>query len=169
MSFLENLPIAWGDSERVRGYREYALGDRMLFGTMEYRLPLLPDLQTRLLGVLSLGATSLAAFTDGAVVWSQGNFPGAERRIGAGFELKNVVRLGNLSVLHGLFGRRSGSVEGFDFSPAMAEAGIEWTPATLDAFLADPNAVVPGTRMVFWGLAPDARRQVIRYLEETTE
>jgi cytochrome c len=71
--------------------------------------------------------------------------------------------------LHGLFGRTSGSVEGFDFSTAMTEAGIEWTPETLDAFLADPGAVVPGTKMVFGGLAPDARRQVIRYLEEATE
>ena len=67
--------------------------------------------------------------------------------------------------LHGLFGRMAGSLDGYDFSPAMVEAEIEWTPATLDEFLADPGGMVPGTRMVFWGLEPEARGQIIRYLQ----
>jgi cytochrome c len=71
--------------------------------------------------------------------------------------------------LHGLVGRQAGIVEGFDFSPAMTEAGIEWTAEALDAFLADPAAMVPGTRMVLWGLDPGARERVIRYLEVATE
>jgi cytochrome c len=71
--------------------------------------------------------------------------------------------------LHGLFGRTSGTVEGFDFSPAMNEANIEWTSEALDAFLADPAGTVPGTTMVFWGLQGDQRRQIIAYLKEATE
>jgi cytochrome c len=68
--------------------------------------------------------------------------------------------------LHAVIGREAGTVDGFDFSPAMAEAGITWTPATLDKFLADPMQTVPGTRMVFWGLEPAAAREhLIRYLE----
>jgi predicted nuclease of predicted toxin-antitoxin system len=39
----------------------------------------------------------------------------------------------------------------------------------LDAFLAEPDAVVPGTKMVFWGLRPDQRHQVIAYLEAASE
>lgn len=70
--------------------------------------------------------------------------------------------------LHGLFGRTSGMVVGFDYSQAMEEAGIVWKPETLDAFLADPSGFVPGTRMVFWGLNPSQRRQIIAYLEEAT-
>jgi cytochrome c len=70
--------------------------------------------------------------------------------------------------LHGLFGRRSGELPGFDYSPAMVEAEIVWDPETLDAFLADPSGLVPGTRMVFWGLHPDQRRQIIAYLKDAT-
>lgn len=67
--------------------------------------------------------------------------------------------------LHGLFGREAGSLDGFNYSAAMREADLVWTPETLDAFLAEPNAVVPGTIMVFWGLRSDDRRRVIAYLE----
>ena len=71
--------------------------------------------------------------------------------------------------LHGLFGRLSGTSEGFAFSEAMTEAGIEWTSESLDTFLADPMGTVPGTAMVFWGLEAAPRREVIAYLKEATE
>jgi cytochrome c len=71
--------------------------------------------------------------------------------------------------LHGLFGRVSGTHEGFDYSEAMQEAAVEWDRETLDAFLAEPDAVVPGTKMVFWGLRPEDRRRVIAYLEAVAE
>jgi cytochrome c len=69
-----------------------------------------------------------------------------------------------------VLGRRAGTLPGFEFSPAMVEAGttrgLTWTWATLDAFLADPGAVVPGTAMGPPGLASaDDRRDVIDYLE----
>jgi cytochrome c len=71
--------------------------------------------------------------------------------------------------LHALFGREAGTLEGFDFSPAMSESGIEWSSDTLDAFLADPQAAVPGTRMVLWGLEEEPRRSLIAYLESLSE
>jgi cytochrome c2 len=72
--------------------------------------------------------------------------------------------------LHGVLGRRAGTVPGFEFSPAMIEAGVAralvWTRTTLDAFLADPERVVPGTTMGMPGLpSADDRRDVIDYLE----
>jgi cytochrome c len=67
--------------------------------------------------------------------------------------------------LHGLFGREAGTLEGFDYSDAMREAGIVWSEETLDAFLEDPRGMVPGTIMVFWGLRADDRRRVIAYLK----
>lgn len=88
------IPITLGDAERVRGYRTFALGDRVLFGTAEYRVPLLSSLQTRLLGLVELGATTLAAFADGGVVWSGSDLDGAVRRLGTGLEVKNALRLG---------------------------------------------------------------------------
>lgn len=67
--------------------------------------------------------------------------------------------------LHGLIGRPAGSVEDFDYSPVLREAEFVWSAETLDAFLADPDAFLPGIRMVFWGLEEEPRRRVIHYLE----
>lgn len=68
--------------------------------------------------------------------------------------------------LAGLIGRESGSVPGFDYSPAMKQSRIVWGPRTLDAYLADPQKVVPGNRMPFAGLQSALdRRDVIAFLE----
>ena len=53
--------------------------------------------------------------------------------------------------LHGLFGREAGSVEGFRYSPAMAESGIVWNEETLKEYLANPRQYIPGNRMVYPG------------------
>ena len=58
----------------------------------------------------------------------------------------------------GLLGRRAGSVQGFDYSPAMRRSGITWNAATLDRFLADPMKAVPGTSMVYAGVADTQQR-----------
>lgn len=65
----------------------------------------------------------------------------------------------------GLFGRRAGSVPGFDYSPAMKRAHIVWNAQTLDRFLASPLRAVPGTSMTYDGV-PDAaeRADLIAYL-----
>lgn len=68
--------------------------------------------------------------------------------------------------LSGLFGRTSGTVAGFAYSPAMQKAKIRWDAKTLDAFLAKPMAVVPGNRMAFTGLSNAAdRANLIAYLK----
>jgi nitrite reductase (NO-forming) len=62
-------------------------------------------------------------------------------------------------------GRPSASVPGFDYSPAMKQAHLTWTPETLDAYLADPQKVVPGNRMPFPGLkSAHDRQDVIAFL-----
>jgi cytochrome c len=72
--------------------------------------------------------------------------------------------------LRGVLGRRAGTLPGFEFSPAMIQAGaargLVWKRETLDAFLADPPGLVPGTTMTLLSLPdPDDRREVIHYLE----
>jgi cytochrome c len=69
----------------------------------------------------------------------------------------------------GLYGRKAGSLPGYDYSPGMRQAGWIWNEATLDRFLADPRGVVPGTKMGFAGI-PDAaeRADLIAYLKEAT-
>ncbi|MEO8485505.1 MAG: c-type cytochrome [Betaproteobacteria bacterium] len=65
----------------------------------------------------------------------------------------------------GLVGRRAGSVEGFAYSDAMKRSGIVWNARTLDHFLANPLAVVPGTSMGYAGVTdPGERADLIAYL-----
>jgi len=76
--------------------------------------------------------------------------------------------------LAGAFGRRAGSLPGFEFSPALIEAGTRrrliWTRRTLDAFLANPERLVPGTTMAMPGLSSlEDRRHVIDYLEQAAK
>jgi cytochrome c len=66
----------------------------------------------------------------------------------------------------GLFGRRAGTVPGFDYSEAMKRSGIVWNANSLDLFLADPLAAVPGTSMGYAGVADRTERaNLIAYLE----
>ena len=67
----------------------------------------------------------------------------------------------------GVFGRVSGTANGYDYSDAMREAAIAWDADALDRFLASPMTVVPGTTMGFAGVA-DARerRDLVAYLAQ---
>ena len=67
----------------------------------------------------------------------------------------------------GLFGRRAGSLAGFNYSAAMEGADVVWTDSTLDRFLANPNAMFPGTTMGYAGI-PNAqeRADLIAWLRE---
>jgi len=71
--------------------------------------------------------------------------------------------------LSGIIDRKSGTGPNFDYSPAMKQANITWTPTTLDAYLADPQKVVPGNRMPFAGLKTEHdRKDVIAFLTAQT-
>ena len=67
----------------------------------------------------------------------------------------------------GLFGRRAGSVAGFEYSEAMKRSRIVWDERTLDRFLAAPPRAIPGTSMGDAGIA-DARERadLIAYLRQ---
>lgn len=58
-------------------------------------------------------------------------------------------------VLNGLFGRKSGSVEGYSYSDANKNSGITWEPAVFAEYIKNPRAKVPGTKMVFAGITND--------------
>jgi nitrite reductase (NO-forming) len=67
--------------------------------------------------------------------------------------------------LAGVIGRKAGSVSGYDYSQAMRQANITWDIGTLDAYLADPQKIVPGNKMPFPGLKTEQeRKDVIAYL-----
>lgn len=69
----------------------------------------------------------------------------------------------------GLFGRRAGSLPGYAFSVAMRESGIIWDSRSLDRFLENPMAAVPGTKMGYAGVKDGAERAaLIAYLEQAS-
>jgi cytochrome c len=67
--------------------------------------------------------------------------------------------------LAGVYGNRAAATPGYSFSPALIAAKLTWNDATLDKFLAGPQAEVPGTKMPYAGL-PDAgqRADLIAFL-----
>ena len=71
--------------------------------------------------------------------------------------------------LEGVIGRTAGTEEGFSYSKPMVEAGqagLVWNDETLFEYLADPKAMVKGTKMVFAGLkSEEDRHAVIAYIE----
>ncbi|WP_263784721.1 BamA/TamA family outer membrane protein [Salinibacter grassmerensis] len=96
------VPFSLGDAERVRGFRQYVLGNRVAFGRAEYRVPVAPSLQTEVLGLVGLGYTTLSAFVDGGMVWRDTDLRGGTRQLGTGVEVKNALRLFGVRIGHAL-------------------------------------------------------------------
>lgn len=70
-----------------------------------------------------------------------------------------VTRMG--PSLAGIFGKPAAQAKGFRYSPALAKAKLRWDRKTLDAFIANPKAVVPGNRMSYPGVSDPAKRAAI--------
>ena len=70
--------------------------------------------------------------------------------------------------LRGIAGRKVAAQPGFAYSPAMRAYAVgqkTWTREALDAFIADPQALVPGNEMGFFGVSDaEERRVLIEYL-----
>ena len=71
--------------------------------------------------------------------------------------------------LWGVFGRKAGSVAGFNYSDGLKASGITWDAPTIDKWITDPHAMVSDTRMSFMGIkdAKD-RTDVVAYLKTVT-
>jgi cytochrome c len=68
--------------------------------------------------------------------------------------------------LFGVVGRKSASLENFNYSEGMKKFDHIWDEATLASYLSDPRAAVPGTKMIFPGIKDKIERDdVIAYLE----
>lgn len=69
--------------------------------------------------------------------------------------------------LHGIVGRKAGSLSGYGYSEAMKKADLVWDKATLDRFIANPDQVVPGHNMKPYGgmASAEERATIVAYLE----
>jgi cytochrome c len=69
--------------------------------------------------------------------------------------------------LNGLFGRTSGSVEGYAYTAANKNAGIAWTDESFREFVTNPRAKIPGTKMIYAGIKnPNQITDLIAYLKQ---
>ena len=71
--------------------------------------------------------------------------------------------------LRGVYGRTSGTVAGFPYSPAVKDAHGVWNDTTLEQWLTDPDTFLPGTNMDFHVAKPQERRDLIRFLKQLSD
>jgi cytochrome c len=68
--------------------------------------------------------------------------------------------------LHGLFGRKAGTAEGYEYSDQLKTAGFVWTPELLDFWLANPDRFLPKSKMIVFPTTPQDRADIIAYLRQ---
>ena len=68
-----------------------------------------------------------------------------------GADAKNKVG----PILNGLEGRKSGTIEGYNYTEANKNSGITWGEDVFREYIKDPRGKIPGTKMVFAGIKND--------------
>ena len=66
----------------------------------------------------------------------------------------------------GVVGRSAGSVDDYVYSPALKNSGLTWDEPTLERWLTNPSALVPGTKMFFQLGDAQNRADIIAFLKE---
>ena len=69
--------------------------------------------------------------------------------------------------LNGLFGRKSGTVEGYNYSDPNKNSGITWDETVFAEYIKNPRAKIPGTKMIYAGLKDEQRiKDLTAYLKQ---
>ena len=118
---------------------------------------------TRTLLILGL----LAASTMGAAAQDVGAGENSFKKClpchGVGADAKNKIG----PVLNGLDGRKSGTVDGYNYSEANKNSGLTWSEETFKDYINDPRAKIPGTKMVFAGIKSENEKAALwAYLKQ---
>src|ERR1043165_1462619 len=80
-----------------------------------------------------------------------------------GADAKNKVG----PVLNGLEGRKSGTIEGYNYTDANKNSGITWDEAQFKEYINDPRAKIPGAKMVFAGIKSENEKAALwAYLKQ---
>jgi cytochrome c len=106
---------------------------------------------------LCVAAASLAAMTAGD--------PARGKALYQGCAACHSIDENDLGPKHrGVVGRHAGIISDYSYSPALKGSGLTWDEATLDRWLTNPSALVPGTKMFFKLDSAQDRADVISYL-----
>ena len=68
-----------------------------------------------------------------------------------------------------VFGRKAGSVAGYDYSIALKASNIVWNDTTLDKWLTDTESLVPDNDMSFRVASAEERRDIVAYLKSLAQ
>ena len=68
--------------------------------------------------------------------------------------------------LQGVYGRASGSISDYEYSPTLKKSQIVWGENSLEQWLTDPDAFLPGNNMDFLVSRPQERQDIISYLRQ---
>ncbi len=117
-------------------------------------------------GILALcvAAASVGTGPDG------GDPKRGKERYGAicgGCHSVNVNRTGPMH--RGVYGRKAGTVPGYDYSAALRNANVVWNDETLEKWLAGPEQFLPGQKMFVAVDAPRDRADIIAYLKTVSQ
>jgi len=130
----------------------------------------LPRLLRWTVACLALAVVSTAALAQSAVPTSKGGTSGDASRGKTLYQACaacHSIDENDVGPKHrGVVGRRAGSLADYGYSPALKASGIIWEEATLDRWLVNPSALVPGTKMFFKIDDGQARADLIAYLKQ---
>jgi cytochrome c len=65
-----------------------------------------------------------------------------------------------------IVGRPAGKIDSFHYSAGFAKADFVWDDARLDAWLTDPQQIIPGAVMAYRQAKPETRAAIIAYLKD---
>ncbi|MEM1270063.1 MAG: hypothetical protein AAGI08_08445 [Bacteroidota bacterium] len=89
-----------GERQRVRGYRTFSVGNKVLYSRLEWRVPITPSLNSRILGVVDFGPVTISPFLDAGCVWNDTDIAAGDHQVGYGLEAKNLLRIAGFDVMH---------------------------------------------------------------------
>jgi cytochrome c len=120
----------------------------------------------KLIGCAIVAGPFIAAGSLAAVSNLVGD-PGRGKTLYQACEACHSIDENDLGPRHrGVVGRRAGSIEDYAYSTALKNSGLTWDEPTLDRWLINPSALVPGTKMFFQIGDAQSRADLIAYLRE---
>ncbi len=114
-------------------------------------------------------ALALSVTASTGVAWAQDAANGEEvfKKCRACHQIGETAKNGVGPLMNAIIGRKSGLIEGFNYSEANKNSGLTWDKATFLNYIKDPKAAMPGTKMAFAGVKDEKdAADLFAYLEQ---